>query len=238
MKVRNTVDAEGLALRKRPAAAPSDRDGDHSGQDGSRLYNFLLVEDQTLYAEGFHRVLQRIFPGAQLRVGENGEQGLSLMASQQFDLVFLDVQLPDISGLQLLPMLLQRNIRQPVVILTGAVDPQTLEQAQRGGALGIFSRRLNDGTILRHCRRMLDGEALFEPSAPVNVAVPEGIERLTGREQEVLFKLAEGLENAEICQVLGMSDSTLRTHLRSLFQKLQVRNRTACVVKAIRIGLI
>ena len=75
-------------------------------------------------------------------------------------------------------------------------------------------------------------------TGPAHVSPGEALEDITSRELEVLQKLATGLENSQICKELGISDSTLRTHLRALFQKMQVPNRTACVVKGIRLGWV
>ena len=85
-----------------------------------------------------------------------------------------------------------------------------------------------------YCLKLLKGDAVFVPDALQQLEAPG--ELPTGRELEVLTTLNEGLENAEICDRLSVSDSTLRTHLRNLFAKLKVSNRTACLVQAKKLG--
>jgi DNA-binding NarL/FixJ family response regulator len=201
------------------------------------VLSFLLIEDHPMYAEGFRSAIHRIFPRARLQVASSGSAARPLLAHQPFDLVFLDINLPDVNGLDLLVDLQNEGIWQPIAILTGAVDALAVETARRRGALGLISKRSDDTCLESICSRLLAGDTAFE-IGPSSLSPGEALEDITSRELEVLQKLATGLENSQICKELGISDSTLRTHLRALFQKMQVPNRTACVVKGIRLGWV
>jgi DNA-binding NarL/FixJ family response regulator len=205
---------------------------------GNDCQSFLLVEDHPIFVDGFSSAIKSIFPTASLSVVTCGELARKELRQASFDLVFLDLNLPDMNGLDLLQEMQLAHIVQPIVILTGSIAPPTIEKARQGGAVGAFSKRINHTVLGHYCHQLLMGKTVFE-AEPMQQSYADGLAYgPTGREIDVLAQLAEGLDNARICQLLNISDSTLRTHLRSLFMKLQVTNRTACVVKATRFGWI
>jgi DNA-binding NarL/FixJ family response regulator len=201
-------------------------------------YSFLLVEDHPMFAEGFSGAIKKIFPAARLQIVSCGHAALSLFEKTTFDLVFLDLNLPDISGFDLLAKVQKKYLAQPVVILTGSVAPLVLDTAKRLGAMGAFSKRVDNNHLKKNCLMLLEGEPVFEADSLLLSMVNGEAQKPTSRELDVLMHLAEGLDNADICIQLCISDSTIRTHLRNLFFKLDVSNRTACVMKAARLGWI
>lgn len=206
----------------------------------SEEHRFLLVDDHPLYAEGFASAIQRLYPCASLTHASSGKEAQSLLRAEAFDLVFLDVHLPDMNGLSLLGEQLRQGVWQPVAMLTGRPDASIIEQAKHWGAVGVISKRNDLDRLHTICEKILKGGKYYERESVEGGAVvfQSAPNTLTLREFEVLRTLAEGSENSTICQMLGISNSTLKTHLRSLFQKLDVSNRTACVIKGLREGLI
>ncbi len=203
------------------------------------LHAFLLVEDHPLFIHGFRSAIERLFPHARLDIATTGPDAQALMLAEAYDLVFLDLHIPEISGFRLLETLQQRQAVQPVVIITGQVDSIIVEKARRLGALGAISKRIDLKRLSSLCEKLLEGQTVFdEGNEWTEIPITEEGKHFTGRELEVLRLLAEGLENAQIGARLNMSDSTLKTHLRSLFFKMNVNNRTACVMKALRAGWI
>ena len=201
-------------------------------------YSFLLIEDHPMFIAGFSGAIEQLFPAAKLQVVNSGLAALPLFEKHIFDLVFLDLNLPDISGFDLLEQVQKNHFSQPIVILTGAVAPSVLEKAKRLGALGAFSKRVDHAHLKENCLLLLEGLPVFESDSLLFSMVNGEAQQPTGRELDVLMHLADGLDNAEICKKLCISDSTIRTHLRKLFFKLSVTNRTACVLKAVRYGWV
>ncbi|MES2819343.1 MAG: response regulator transcription factor [Pseudomonadota bacterium] len=222
-----------------PTPACTGLGSDERGSLSEAFQSLLLVEDHPLFREGLHRALCRLLPEAKVKIASTGLDARQHLLNQAFDLVFLDLHLPEISGFAILEELQTRGITQPIVIITGVADSMIVQRARTLGVLGVVSKRIDNRRLTDLCLRLMRGETLFELERhwleALRVADGSG---LTRRELDVLLKLAEGLENGPICEQLGMSHSTLRTHLTSLFIKLQVGNRTACVVKAMRMGWI
>lgn len=202
-------------------------------------HRFLLVEDHPLFADGFSSALSKLYPHSYLRHEPDGTSAKKLMQKEDFDLVFLDVHLPDTNGLYLLGELFKQSIWQPIAILTARPDAVIVEHAKQWGALGVISKRSDLMHLQSVCEKILQGGKHYEKeSFDGAVSSALAMNTLTPREIEVLRVLAEGEENRNICQFLRISESTLKTHLKSLFQKLNVTNRTACVIKGLREGLI
>lgn len=199
---------------------------------------FLLIEDHPIFIDGFSGAIHHLFPEVSLTVVTNGHDARRAMSDAHYDLVFLDIDLPDIYGVDLLQEFQQSAHIQPIVTLSGSMSPSIVEKSRMAGAIGAFSKRVDHDRLKDFCDRLLAGDTVFE-AEPMRQSILEGQAfGPTERELQVLMELADGLDNAEICRHLNISDSTLRTHLRSLFMKLQVTNRTACVVKATRLGWI
>jgi DNA-binding NarL/FixJ family response regulator len=196
----------------------------------------LLIEDHPFFSDGFSNAIKQLFPAVALQCVASAADAMTLLSRQIYDLVFLDVNLPDKSGFDLLDEIGRHRLPQPVVILTGVVSYRIAEQAQRKGAIGAISKSITLPQLHLHCLQLLQGQTVFKPDAMLHCTSGARPSIPTGRELEVLSNLDEGLENAEICARLNVSDSTLRTHLRNLFSKLQVSNRTACLVQARRLG--
>lgn len=200
---------------------------------------FLLVEDHPLYAEGFIQAISSLYGDANIEHVTTGRLALELLRHTEFDLVFLDVNLPDISGLQILSDLKYEHLFHPITLITGQVNSTLTLQAKQLGVLGVISKRQPMKKLHTIVDRMLSGISYFDKeTAGYSIAKVPEVEPLTQREMQVLNVLAEGLSNKAVCTQLAISDSTLKTHLRAIYQKLDVNNRTACVVKAIRTGLL
>ncbi|GAA3955607.1 response regulator [Allohahella marinimesophila] len=144
-----------------PVEAPSQLQCDDPHIDES-LHAFLLVEDHPLFIHGFRSAIERMFPHARLDIAGTGAAAQSLMLSQDYDLVFLDLHIPEISGFAVLEELRRRRVVQPVVIITGQVDSIIVDKARRLGALGAISKRIDLSRLAGLCVKLLDGQTIFE----------------------------------------------------------------------------
>lgn len=187
--------------------------------------SLLLVDDHKIFLDGLALALQPLTRELRIETAQNAEQAEHCLGLADFDLILLDLRLPDMPGLELLRRWQAQGRITPVAILSASDSPQEAQAALAAGALG-FIPKSSDGDELRQAvTRVLLGETLPAPQ-------PATIAELTPRQQEILPLLADGLPNKLISRRLGLSEDTVKTHLKALYQELNVHSRTACVAAA------
>ncbi|MCJ8168915.1 response regulator [Atopomonas sediminilitoris] len=185
--------------------------------------SLLLVDDHRIYLDGLAFALRELTANTLIDTVTSAQQAREKLAQHDYDLVLLDVNLPDESGLSLLRSLQAQSIASPVAMLSASDSGLDMQQALKAGALGFISKSA-DGAVLREqITRLLLGESLPTPKPLPASNGP------TPRQLEILQLLAEGMPNKLISRQLNISEDTIKTHLKALFQLLDVHNRTACV---------
>ncbi|MFI5840141.1 response regulator [Catenuloplanes sp. NPDC051500] len=209
----------------------------------------LLVDDQALVREGMAMVLGRT-PGLRI-VGEagDGRAGVQLARLHRPDVVLMDVRMPVLDGIGATREIVARCPETRVLILTTFDLDEYAFDGLRAGASGFLLKDATSADLVRAVRTVAAGEAVVSPritrtlldhyqESPANP--PESarlLERLTGREREVLVAIAGGLSNAEIAGRLFLSESTVKTHVGRVLAKIQARDRVHAVIWAHRHGL-
>lgn len=180
--------------------------------------------------------------GAQVETATEGLQALYAAKQRPFDLIVTDLQLPNLNGLQLLALFKEIDPATEVVILTGKGTIDDAIAALRGGRAFDFLRKpihdfevLND-VLVKAIEKRAIAKAAARQAAPV--APPIHVEPLSGREQEIMGLLAEGLDNREIADRLVLSEKTVKNHLSRIYEKLKVANRTQAVINCKLYGFI
>ena len=202
---------------------------------GLPLPRVLVVDDHPLYSDGLRTALQDA--GLVLEVAIAASVNLAkadLSQHPDTDLVMLDLSLPGESGLQLLQWMETLPCPVPVVVISSCDDETTVATARAAGAVGFMSKSSGRDALCHLLRTVSAGESCF----PSLLAIGQGSDHLTPRQYQVLRCLAEGMPNKRICQALGLTEHTVKTHLKSIFQLLGVHNRTACIAQARDMGLI
>lgn len=210
---------------------------DASHEDALKL---LVVEDHPVYLEGLSYILQKL--GEQLSltsVPSTAEAKQLLTKNPDFDLVLLDLSLPDGGGLSILRFLALKKIFIPAVILSASEEPKDVHRAIAAGASGFISKSSKSDDIVQSLDKILKGEhcwPAFYSAQSHNEAINQP--SLTPRQLEVLKLVSEGLPNKRICQLLNVSEHTVKSYMKCLFSELKVHNRTECARAAIELGLI
>lgn len=203
---------------------------------------FLIVEDHPLFLEGLTLALQKMpMPVYLQSVGSAQAAKAALIQSSDFDLILLDLHLPDGQGLSLLRYLQIKKIFIPVAIISASEEQSDVNAAITAGASGFISKANNSTAIVSSVERILAGEQCLPDFYQADAKSQPTLRtqfNLTPRQLEVLGLLAEGLPNKRICQRLELTEHTVKTHLKTLFQLLDVHNRTECVQKAAKLGFI
>ncbi|MCK1794949.1 response regulator transcription factor [Streptomyces sp. XM4193] len=233
-----------------------------SGDSGAtpvhgRPIRVLIADDQMLVREGFS-VLLGAQPDMEV-VGEavNGREAVRKVAELAPDVVLMDIRMPELNGLEATSELAASGAAARVLILTTYDLDEYVYQALRAGASGFLlkdssARQLADGV-----RVVASGEALLAPTVtrrliaefsrlsdlPSGPAGPRGplrarLAELTERETEVLALVAQGLSNCEIAEHLFLAESTVKTHMSRILDKLRLRDRTQAAVYAYETGLV
>jgi DNA-binding NarL/FixJ family response regulator len=181
-----------------------------------------------------------------LIVGEatRGEDALSQAAALSPDVILLDLRMPGLGGLDVLRRLHPnpRQISPPyVLILTSYDTPEEIDQAIRAGARGYLLKDSPREVLYQAVRWVAQGQAIFGVSGTLTNAPPPESQLLTPlseREIEVLSKASTGNTNKAIAHDLNISEATVKTHLRHIFEKWNVSDRAAAVALAVKHGII
>src|SRR5262245_59736147 len=183
--------------------------------------------------------------GAEI-VGEasNGLEAVELARELQPDVVVMDLQMPELNGIEATQRIVEESPHIGVLVLTMFEDDDSVFAAMRAGARGYLLKGADQAEIVRAIHAVGSGEAIFGPHIARRVmdffsgertAVP--FPDLTAREREVLELVAQGRSNAEITRALVLSPKTVRNHVSNVFTKLQVADRAQAIVKARDAGL-
>jgi len=211
----------------------------------------LLVDDHAVVRAGLRMIIQS--RDGMTIVGEAGnrEDALSLAGSEQPDIILLDLHLGGDSGMALIAELMAAAGEARVIILTGLRDPEAHRQAVLLGAMGIVKKEKAAEVVISAIERVYAGDAWLDPSLMAGVLTemtrssggrktdPEAdkIAALTNREREVIALVGEGIKSKAIAGRLFISETTVRHHLTSIFDKLGVADRVELLIYAYRHGL-
>ena len=200
----------------------------------------LLVDDQPLLRESLLRHLHHVVPNANVALAHSGSDALLHCAQARVDLLIAELFLTDMHAFLLLQRL-QTLGQQPLIVLFACgATTDTQATARRLQVRALLNKRIAGDRLEQALHAVLAGDSIYEAfqSHGRSCGYNSGSLDLTPREFEVLLSLARGLSNKQIETALTISSSTLKTHLRSLFDKFAVSNRTACLVSARHAGFL
>ncbi len=207
----------------------------------------LLVDDHPLFRQGLRSLLDTL-PDLEV-VGEarTGEQALVLAQTVQPDLVIMDIQMPEMNGIDATRRVSHLMPHLAILIVTMFEDDASLFAAMRAGARGYVLKDAEPDDMLRAIAAVGQGEAIFSPaiaarvlsmfSSPVEAPAKELFPTLTERERQILRQLAHSATNAEIAQSLGVSAKTVANYVSTILSKLQVVDRAQAILRAREAGL-
>jgi DNA-binding NarL/FixJ family response regulator len=201
----------------------------------------LVVEDHAVVRRGLCAVLESAGLACVADVG-TGAAAERTVQDNNFDVVLLDLGLPDVDGLQLLRRLHEQAPEVAVVILTMHAEQEYVLRALAAGASGYVLKLAEPEAVVEAIGRAVKGELYLDPAVAGPVArraiQPPKADPLTPREREVLERIARGLTNRQIAQELFVSLNTVETHRRHILEKLGVHSRAGLVAQALERGLL
>ena len=214
---------------------------------GTERIRLLIADDHTLFRHGIRALLASV-PDIEL-VGEaaGGEAAVALAAQLEPDVILMDIKMPGTNGIEATRRIMRTNPAARVVVLTMLEDDESVFAAIRAGARGYVVKGADESEMLRVVRAAASGEALFGTaiadrlmgffSGAGSAGGGQPFPDLTEREREILGLIAQGVGNAEIAARLYLSPKTVRNHISSIFDKLQVSDRAQAMVRAREAGM-
>ncbi|OBG37943.1 MULTISPECIES: response regulator [Mycolicibacter] len=209
----------------------------------------VLVDDHEMVIEGLRAMLTAFADRIEV-VGQavNAEQAIAVIAETDPDVVLCDVRMRGESGLDLCLALRERDPDRKVVMLSVYDDEQYLFEALRVGATGYLLKSISSDDLVHQIELAHRGETVIDPGLAARAAGtaarlqrdefwPGARQGLTQRESEILAYMVSGLSNRGIATKLVIGDETVKSHLRSIYRKLGVSDRTGAVATALREGI-
>ena len=207
----------------------------------------LIVDDHQLFRDGLGALLLSA-PDMEI-VGEatTGEEAIQLVGKTQPHLILMDIQMPDMDGIEATRAIIEIDPNIKVLMVTMFEDDQSVFAAMKAGARGYVLKGAKHEEMLRAIRAVSQGGAIFSPSIaermisffgmnrPANSKIP--FPDLTEREREILSLIAQGDSNNDIANRLTISIKTVRNHVSNIFNKLQVSDRAQAALRARDAGL-
>ncbi len=198
----------------------------------------LLVDDHYLVRRGIRTILAEASDVEVVAEAENGRQAIARFHEHRPDVTLMDVRMPGMDGPEAVEMIVRTHPLARIIILSSYDTEEDIHRAIRGGARGYLLKEADAREMLNAIRNVHAGLRHLAPIASERLAARATAEELTERQIEVLRLLVQGATNADLATALGVSDSTVRTHLREIFEKLQAKDRTEAAYLAIKRGLV
>jgi DNA-binding NarL/FixJ family response regulator len=208
----------------------------------------LVADDQSMVRAGFRMLLgdeQGIEVVAEAR---NGLEAVEKAARFDPTVVLMDIRMPELDGLEATRRILAADSQARILILTTFDLDEYVYEALRAGASGFVLKDDPPEQLIAAVRTVAAGDALLSPSVTKRViksftqlprpAPPKELDDLTARERDIFRLIAGGRSNAEIAKELYISDTTVKTHVTHIFQKLNLRDRVQLVVLAYQTGFV
>jgi DNA-binding NarL/FixJ family response regulator len=198
----------------------------------------LVADDHVTVLEGLVAIIGRQPDMQVVAAASNGREAVDLWRANRPDVTLLDLRMPILDGVGAIQEIRQREFSARVIVLTTFDTDADLSKAIKAGAKGYLLKDAPREELLSCIRRVHSGETVIPPTLVTKLTASLTAEPVTDRELEVLAQLARGSSNKEISTTLNISESTVKSHLRNIFTKLNVLSRTEAIATASRQGLV
>jgi two-component system nitrate/nitrite response regulator NarL len=208
----------------------------------------LVIDDHTLFRSGLSSLLER--RNIEVIAVGSGSEGMEVLETMVPDIVLLDLRMPEMGGLEVLRWIRQNKIETPVVMLTTSSEERDLIESLRLGAQGYLLKDMDPDDLVDALHDVVAGETIVAPDLTRVLArvVQSGASEippmnhslrnlLTARELEVLRHITKGQSNKVIARNLGITDGTVKLHVKSILRKLNLHSRVEAAVMAAEEGL-
>lgn len=207
------------------------------GARGERI-RVLIADDHSLVRHGLAAIINMEEDTAVVGEASDGEEAVALWRELRPDVVLMDLRMPKVEGVEAIKRIRAEDPQAGIIVLTTFDHDEDIYAGLRAGAKAYLLKDVEPDELFRCIRAVHSGEAYLQSKVAVRLAQRVHDESLTGREEQILKLLAEGKSNRAIGQALFITESTVKSHLKSLFAKLDVTSRAEAVALAARRGLV
>lgn len=219
------------------------------GANAMENLTLVIVDDHAIFREGLRALLDMEDDFDVIGEASRGDEAVRMVADDPPDVILLDLHLPDGSGADYCRSLLEVSPLSKVLILSAYSDDQEISASLISGASGYVLKTVGGERLADNIRSVHRGEVLLAPPVAAKVVQQlsrlqhestrreESLHALTPREREVFFLASTGLKNAEIASQLYLSEKTIKTHLRNIYNKLDLTSKAELRLFAVKMGL-
>lgn len=224
----------------------------------SKPINIALIDDHILFREGVKRILDYEEDFNIVAEGDDGEAGIEIVKDYKPDVVLMDINMPNMNGVQATANLVRNYPRTKIIILSIHDDESYVTHALKTGAQGYLLKEMDADSLIEAIKVVYEGGSYLHPKITHNLVreyrrlakenipnVVNGIiehrkplHLLTKRECEVLQLMSEGKSNRAVAETLYISEKTVKNHVSNILQKMGANDRTQAVVSAIKKGWV
>jgi DNA-binding NarL/FixJ family response regulator len=208
----------------------------------------LVAEDHPLFRKGMISLLSSVPDFEVIGEAPTGEEAIVRAAELQPDVVLMDLQMPEVNGIEATRRILQESPSVRILVVTLFEDDDSVFMALRAGARGYVLKDADEEEVVHAIRAVGKGEAIFSPAVATRVLAyfaasppggspPQAFPTLTDREREILNLIAQGHPNPSIAKQLHLSTKTVGNYVSNIFTKLQVADRAQAIIRAREAGL-
>jgi DNA-binding NarL/FixJ family response regulator len=198
----------------------------------------LTADDHPMLREGIAAVVQPQVDMTLVGEAEDGAQAVEAYRRLRPDITLMDLQMPNLNGVEAIISIRKEFPSARIIVLTTYVGDALAVRALRAGAVGYLLKGTLRKELLEAIRAVHAGRRHIPPEIAQEIALRTGEDALSDREVSVLKLVSTGLANKEIAHVLSITEDTVKGHLKSIFNKLDVGDRTEAVIIAARRGII
>ena len=210
------------------------------------MIKLVVADDHQMVREALCEMLVNDGEFSVLAQAADGQGLLDLLANHSPDVVLLDLQMPNMDGLEALKALKDRHSTVPVVILSAEEEPERVRASLEAGAKGFIPKNADPRELGFAIHSVMQGKTFVSPTVMSDLLSEDGnrskskssLSVLTDREMEILAQLANGSKNRDIAIVLGISTRTVDTHRTNILKKLKVKTNAELTKLAIGAGLV
>ena len=203
-----------------------------------RPISVLCVDDHPLFRAGIAYVIANQPDIELVGVASSGSEGIALSMEHTPDVVLMDLRLPDMSGITALSSIRRRQTNTRVIMLTTFEGDAEVQRALAAGARAYVLKSTSPGELVNIIRQVHSGKNYLPPQLAAELAQRMADDAISDREAAVLRLIASGNRNRDIAEKLNIAEDTVKTHIKRIFFKLDLRDRTQAVILAYDVGLV